>query len=558
MTEIIKNKLLSRLTVTGKSLRWSIMAVLLVAAFIPLILAGFGSWVVFGDLLEQKSVEIMRGSVMRHADAIEAYLLESRHLLEAMSETHDLDEITESSKLQLIFENLNGVSNKGFVDLGVIDAEGRHRAYVGPYDLQNRNYSQADWFSEVLVRGHYISDVFMGYREVPHCVIAVRTSKGGRVWILRATINSAKFDELVQSGFSAGRGEVFIVNSGGVYQTTPIQGGLLEQSTLSDIEVHSGVRDVRVEAEGQTKIRVMTWINDNRWLLVVQQDLGTVQAPVNQAIARGAYVVILAAVILIIITFLATWYLTHRIDRVTAEREKLSRAFVRSAKLASIGELTTGLAHEINNPLAIISAEQTNIADIIKDEFSRSGDYKQALDSVARCQNQVKRCATITRKLLQFGRSKESSVEAVKLAPRLEEIKTLLDRQASLRNVEIELNLEDDLPEVMADPIELEQVIVNLINNAMDAMPQGGRIAISAGLDKNRILLQVADTGAGIEPDIVDRIFEPFFTTKPVGQGTGLGLSVCYGIVHSWGGTIEVESKIGVGTNFRLTLDKKS
>lgn len=556
MAELMKNKLLSRLTATGKSLRWSIMAVLLIAAFIPLLLAGFGSWIVFGNLLEEKSVELMRSSVIRHADAIEAYLEESRHLLEAMSETHNLDEITANNKLQLIFDNLNRVSNEGFIDLGVIDAEGAHRAYVGPYDLQDRNYSQADWFSEVLVRGHYISDVFMGYRQVPHCVIAVRTSRDGQVWILRATINSAKFDELVQSGFSTNKGEVFIVNSEGIYQTTPANGKLLEQSSLSDVEVHSGVRDVRVEDGGGTKIRVMTWINDNRWLLVVQQDLSTVQAPVNQAIARGAYIVIFAAAILIIITFLATWYLIHRIDKVTAEKDTLSRAFVRSAKLASIGELTTGLAHEINNPLAIISAEQTNIADILKDEASSHEDIDQALESVARCQNQVKRCATITRKLLQFGRNKESSVEPVKLAPRLQEIKILLDRQAGLRNVEIILDLPDDLPEVMADPIELEQVVVNLINNAMDAMSNGGKITISAKSDNKKILLEVADTGSGIDPDIVDRIFEPFFTTKPVGQGTGLGLSVCYGIVRSWGGIIEVESQVGRGTNFKLTLDR--
>ena len=265
----------------------------------------------------------------------------------------------------------------------------------------------------------YISDVFMGYRQVPHYIIAVRAVMDDQVWVLRATVNSAKFDELVQSGFTADGGEVFIVNKQGLYQTTPLKGKILDDASLGEVPYYTGVKDIRVEAEGNTKIRVMTWINNDRWLLVVQQDLSTVQSPVNQAIARGAYIVLIAVAILILTAFLATWYLTQRIDKATAEREQISQAFVRSAKLASIGELTTGLAHEINNPLAIISAEQTNISDILLDTASNHDDYNQALESVGRCQNQVKRCAAITKKLLQFGRSKESTIEPIKLAPRL-------------------------------------------------------------------------------------------------------------------------------------------
>jgi two-component system NtrC family sensor kinase len=279
-----------------------------------------------------------------------------------------------------------------------------------------------------------------------------------------------------------------------------------------------------------------------------------VQAPVNQAIARGAYVVLIAVMILILTTVLATWHLTRQIDKVTAEREAMSKAFVRSAKLASIGELTTGLAHEINNPLAINSAEQTNIADIVGNASSDRTDLDQALESVKRCQNQIRRCAAITQKLLQFGRSKEPQVQPTGLAPRLAEIKALMERQASLRNVRIALHVDDRLPKVLADPIEIEQVVVNLINNAFDAMPNGGEITIRADLDVDRVLLEVADSGTGIAPEDLERVVEPFFTTKPVGKGTGLGLSVCYGIVHSWGGEIEISSQVGVGTAVRLIL----
>ncbi|HOP06664.1 MAG TPA: ATP-binding protein [candidate division Zixibacteria bacterium] len=554
MTDNDKQPFIARVTQGYRSLKWRIVAVLLAAAMLPLLLAGFGSWEVFGDLLEQKSSELLRRSVQHNADAIESHLAGRRQLLQSIATNHSLAELKKTDRLQELFANLNEITDNGFVDLGVIDQTGDHLAYVGPYDLKTRNYRDADWFREVLARGHYVSDMFLGYRQVPHCVIAVRASKDGRTWVIRATVNSAQFDEMVKAQFQADSSEVFIVNRSGRYQTTPPGGQLLDSSSLEDLTVFPGLQDTRVKTDGHEFIRVMTWINDNRWLLVVQQDVATVRAPVDQAIARGAYVVLAAFVILILTTVLATWHLTRQIDRVTAEREEISRAFVRSAKLASIGELTTGLAHEINNPLAIISAEQTNINDILSDPNSGKEDLEQAMESVRRCLNQVRRCGAITQKLLQFGRSKESHVEPTELAPRLKEIKGLMERQAGLRNIGIELYLEEGLPPVMADQIEIEQVIVNLINNAFDAMPNGGTITIRAALDIDRVLIEVADTGTGIPPEDLDRVLEPFYTTKPVGKGTGLGLSVCYGIVRSWGGEIEISSEMGVGTAVRLIL----
>lgn len=554
MPENRKRPFWNRLSEGHGTLKWRIIAALLIAALLPLLLAGFGSWVVFGDLLEQKSLEVMRRSVQHHADAIEAHLAERTHLLKTVAENHGLSNLAASGRLRDIFDNLNRVTDHGFIDLGAIDHDGNHVAYIGPYDLQQRNYREADWFKEVLLRGQHVSDVFLGFRQVPHCVVSVRSSRDNQLWILRATINSAQFDDLVQAAFQADSSDVFIVNRDGLYQTTPHDGRVLDSSALTSVPLFPGLRHSRVEEDGRTSIRVMTWINDNRWLLVVQQDLARVQAPVNQAIARGAYVVLIAVMILILTTILATWHLTRLIDRATSEREAMSRAFVRSAKLASIGELTTGLAHEINNPLAIISAEQTNIADILTDQNSSEHDRGQALQSVKRCQNQVRRCAAITQKLLQFGRSTESHVEPTSLAPRLKEIKALMDRQATLRNVRINLYVDDALPPVLADPIEIEQVMVNLINNSFDAMPTGGEIAIRATLDYDRVLLEVADTGTGIERADLDRVIEPFYTTKPVGKGTGLGLSVCYGIVRSWGGEIEIDSEIGKGTAVRLIL----
>nr|MBN2276459.1 hypothetical protein [candidate division Zixibacteria bacterium] len=545
---------LSGFVLRGPALRWRIIIVLLVAAFLPLAIAAFGAWIVFGNLLEQKALEQMRTEVQSHARAIEANLAERVHLLQILVVSRTKKDISDPVRLRLYLEELNHSSGESFVDLGVIDEKGRHLAYVGPYDLQDRNYLETDWFKEVMSRGVYISDVFLGFRRVPHCIIAVKAEDSGRPWILRATINSDQFDALVTSGDLGDNSDAYLVNRQGLYQTRPRVGALLEKAPIDSLTFHRGVRDSRVMVADSVKIRVTTWINDDRWMLVVERGLAAVQAPVNEAIAKGALVVAMAVGLLVVTTFLATWHLIGQIDRANAQREKMTQAFMRSAKLASIGELATGLAHEINNPLAIINAEQTNISDLVAELNENPAPGEQILQSVERAKKQIQRCANITRKMLQFGRQRETSLEPTDIVPRLEEIVNLLRRQAAIRNVEIKIEIDNDLPPALADPVEFEQVIVNLINNALDAMHDGGEITIRAFSGDNQIHLEIKDTGSGIAPENLERIFEPFFTTKPVGKGTGLGLSVCYGIVHSWGGRIRAESALNTGTTMHIAL----
>ena len=537
------------------SLRWRIVAVLLVVSLVPLSLLGIGTWVVFGALLEDKALELQKAVVEKHARAIESYLAERVRLLQLIAGTHSSRDISAPGVLDHQFAGLNLASSDGFVDLGVIDSNGGHLAYVGPFDLKDRNYRESDWFKEVMAGDVHVSDVFLGFREVPHCIIAVKSGSGSEPWILRATINSNQLDSIVSTGTLGKSADVFILNRDGCYQNTPGIGSVLDRAKLPPTEFHRGVRDRRISGipgNGSEKIQVTTWINSNRWVLVVQQDAREVRAPVTRAFTSGALVVLLSVVLMVFTTFVATWHLSNRIDRANAQREEMFRAFMRSARLASVGELATGLAHEINNPLAIISAEETNISDTVRAQEGHVPERDEVLESVERIKRQVRRCANITTKMLQFGRKGETSPEKTDIGPRLQETVDLLRRQAGVRNVEMTLEIEEDLPWILVDPVELEQVLVNLINNSFHALPEGGRIRIIARRFNGEVHLEVRDNGSGIPPEVADRIFEPFFTTKPVGQGTGLGLSVCYGIVHSWGGRIEVESEPGRGTTMRI------
>lgn len=535
------------------TLRWRIVSVLLLVSLLPLVLMGVGAWVVFGRMLERRALELQRTVVQSHAASIEAYLGEQQHQLELLAATNSAATLGTRGALQRSFAGLNLASDGGFVDLGVISADGDHLAYVGPFDLAGRNYRDAAWFSEVMANGVFVSDVFLGFRQVPHLVIAVRSDDAGQPWILRATVNSEKFNGIVRSGALGFTADAYLVNRAGRYQTAPRLGAVLDAAPMPAVD-HSGVREQRVTVAGETRIAMSTWINGNRWQLVVSQAAAELKAPVRRAIAHGAIVAVIATLVVVVTTIAATWHLSRQIDRANAAREEIFRAFMRSAKLASVGELATGLAHEINNPLAIISAESTNIADLL----GPAGEDVNAPQEIAesnRCiRRQVERCAGITSKMLQFGRQRESTLEPTELAPRLASIAGLLDRQARVRNINLELELEEGLPKVLIDPLELEQVVVNLINNSFHALRDGGQVRVRARCEGAEVVVEVEDNGCGMNAEACGQAFEPFFTTKPVGQGTGLGLSVCHGIVSGWGGRIELDSEVDMGTTVTVRL----
>ncbi len=532
------------------SLRWRITIILLLVALVPLGLVGFGSWIVFGRLLENKTLELQDSIVQHHVAEIDSYLNQRVALLEYISNTNSLVDLSSTPVLTDLLRGLNHITNGGFTDLGVFDLQGNHLAYSGPYDLTGRNYSDSPWFLEALQNRVFISDVFYGYRQVPHCIIAVRTDSGTTSWILRATIDSDQFNTIVQSGSFC---ESFIVNADGIYQTASNHGNLLEECPLDSIEHHERIRHESIEWYGETTIQATSWINSGRWILVVLQRASAVQTPVRKAVLAGSLAILIACLLVIGTIFYATRRLILQIDKATAERDEMMNAFMRSAKLASVGELATGLAHEINNPLAIIAAEQTNITDLLE-EFPESQTVLDISGSAQRIKKQVMRCGSITGKMLKFGRTHQSNAIPAHIGPCLKESIALMERQAKIRNIDLTLEMDNDLPECIFDPIELEQVLVNIITNSFHALPDGGFVKTICKQSVNHVEIRITDNGSGMDKATLNRMFEPFFTTKPVGKGTGLGLSVCYGIVKSWGAKMYASSEVGVGTTMTINL----
>ena len=236
------------------------------------------------------------------------------------------------------------------------------------------------------------------------------------------------------------------------------------------------------------------------------------------------------------------------------DRHKANAQILQSEKLAAIGQLAAGVMHEINNPLATISASVAAIQGSVREGSAADGSVDEYLEIIDK---EVDRCSRIVDSLLDFSRPKPTSKAPAALNAILENALFLVKHHRRFKRLAVVKQLDPTDPRTLADPEQLVQVLLALMLNAVDAMEGGGELMLRTGRNPHRrdeVLLEVCDTGVGIPPDHQGKIFEPFFTTKPPGRGTGLGLSVCYGIVEDHHGRIEVESTPGRGSTFRVLL----
>ena len=239
----------------------------------------------------------------------------------------------------------------------------------------------------------------------------------------------------------------------------------------------------------------------------------------------------------------------QKVKERTEELAAVQNTLVQSQRLASLGKLAAGIAHEINNPLGGILVLSSLVVEDLKDD----DPHRENLEEVIK---QTMRCRDIVKGLLQFSRQEEGKTEYVKVNDILNNTLSLIEKQALFHNIEVVKNLDDELPYILGDNSQLQQVFINVILNAVQSMKEIGTLTINTLYDKKNdmVVIEISDTGCGIAEESIDRIFDPFFTTKEVGEGTGLGLSIAYGIVTKHHGRMRVKSKVGEGSTFTIKI----
>ncbi len=525
------------------------------------------SYYFFTHSIESATTASIVRIVEDHRDMIDSFLRERKADLAFILRSYTFKALSNPRELDTVFERLQEKSNT-FVDLGVFNEAGLHVAYHGPYKLVGRVYRQAKWFKEVMKNGYYISDVFLGYRRLPHFVIAIRKQEGGRIWVIRATIDTYMFNHIVGGVHIGKTGEAYLLNAKGVFQTQRRSGGNLMAKDPEALELPESQSSTRTfmqkDSRGEKFLYATTWLREKNWLLVVRQE----KSDAFKALHTATYLVLLVSVLggaaIILVAFFLTGRIVSRMKRADTEKKDLGEQLIRASRLAELGEMAAGFAHEINNPLQIIRSEQALIEAILSDlkeagGLKESKDLAELEDSLGQIRLQIDRCAKITQSILKFGRQSEPVLEDIDLRDYIPQVTAMISKKASVHGIKLVHDISEDSPLVNADPGQLQQVLMNLLNNAFDAIvsrhgPEGGELIVGACPKEEKVEIWVRDNGSGISPENLKRIFSPFFTTKPIGKGTGLGLSVCYGIIDSMGGTIEVASEKGVGTTFTITL----
>ena len=547
--------------------RLILISMILVPA-IPLLLSAAIGFYAFSETTKGYADASLRQAAVDHRRMIDDFLRERRGDLESFLSLLPAEALDGEAALQEVTAMLES-SGAAFQDMGIIGPQATQTAYAGPYDLLGKDYRQAPWYVEALKKGYYISDVFLGYRNVPHFVVAVARRIEGRPWVLRATVNSAVFEDIVGGVDIGDSGEAYILNRENRFQTRRGSGDALLETDPGRYPPQEGgpMTFTTKEDGGESYLTASVPLNDGKWRLIVRQKTSeafhdTVMAGylvVLFLLGGGAVVVALAIVV--------SRRLSDSLHEKAEAVRKLEGQLLQAARLAELGEMAAGFAHEINNPLQIMKADLALFDLTLKDVAGReeNRESRDELTEIAeQLQLQIDRCAAITREILRFGRQDAPQAQTIELAVYLPKVWAMVENKASVHGVGLRCDVAPHVPAVEADPGQLQQVMINLVNNAIHAVVErhgceGGEIAVSAQKDdEGNAVITVADNGTGMSREHLDKIFMPFFTTKAPGQGTGLGLSVCHSIIDSMGGEMTVDSRKGQGTTFTVVIPGKT
>jgi signal transduction histidine kinase len=463
-----------------------------------------------------------------------------------------------------LFESdvLNGILDRmrdsfgGIVDIGVVDNNGIMQAYAGPYDLNGKSDRDQDWFNKAVLRDVYVSDVFMGHRNLPHFIIAVsRTESHGRPLIIRSTIDTDRIIRQIRDAGPTSDYDSFLINRSGLLQTpSRLYGEALDPFPGEVPPFGNSIAMVdEVEIEGRAYFMGSAAIEGSPFIFVILVGQKKLMSGwlVYQREMLGFLVLSVVAILLIIMGITTGW--VQRLKESDLQREATIHNVEHTNRMASIGRLAAGVAHEINNPLAIINEKAGLISDILGSS-TEIPPKEKLLQQTGMILQSVARCSDITHRLLGFARHMDTAHEPIAVDGLIREVLGFLEKEASFRDIHIEMNVSESLPTLYGDKGQLQQLFLNLINNAFDAMEKGGSLQINVGeLKPDKVSVAIVDDGIGIAKDDLENIFEPFFTTRKA-QGTGLGLSISYGIVQKLHGTIDVQSEVGKGTSFTITI----
>ena len=550
-------------------------AILLLLALTPLTLISVLSHYQYEKLLQKEEMDQLVLNLDEAKNRLEEFISKLQSMATFVASSSHYDALQNPVGLEKLFTALQKEYPE-VTDIEIIDNSGKQKAYVGPYNLKEFNHSWQRWYEEVTKHGVYISTVFSGFRDVPHFVVAVRMDYGHQKdnGVLRVTIEGNTLQRFVDGLSTSYADDIFLIDENYVNQTRPRKYGKFgSQCLFYDLGISTKrslkkiIREHDVISEeadqllvnqkyvdGKNVIQAITELDNGPWRVVMIKEQYIYEESWQSFKKRLLIISIICVIVSVIVTLEISASIANHLRESRKQWLAVRDKAEESAKLASLGRLAAGVAHEINNPLAIINQKAGLVQDFM--EMTGEIDHKEAMEEALNgVQSSVERCKKITHRLLGFARHTDVMADEIDINTSLREIIDFLAKEAAYNQIQIAFELDADLQKISSDKNRLQQVFLNITNNAIDAVGSHGQVTLSSKqLDKDHIQVSITDNGPGIPPEVKKRIFDPFFTTKETGKGTGLGLSIAYGIIQKLGGTIKVQSEVGKGTRFEIEL----
>jgi len=524
---------------------------LLAAAFIPFFFIGAVIYTYTTVLLKQQTLVMLENAVQQQKTAIDQFFDARIQALQLISGNLSAERLSQPDVLTGVLQSLS-TRAPYFVDLSIIDHHGRHLAYTGPFDLMSRNYQNSDWYMRIMTRKVFVSDLFLGFRNIPHAVIAVKSAPDQGGWILRGTLNAAYVDAIAGRIAQVQKGDAFLINKNGIYQTTPKkEGGIMTSSGIHDPVRHQGVAIEELNG----RLRLSAWLDTVDWISVVEIDKKDAFAAIYRLRSLVIYIFVLSAIMMFLAVLLTTNYLITRLESKRRRLQHLDEQLRHASRVATAAGLYKGAFARVKDGLSNIDVAAGLIGEALNKTPAVVDGAPEFQNSVQQIQEQTQATRRIIDACMRFDAYAHPVIADIRIDVLLNDLIELNDWEIRHKQVNVIRKLPPDDVVIRSDPAAVRHVLQCLLQNALEAVDAAGEITLAPAVEEDGIRIIVADSGPGIAPADQERIFEALFTTQS--GHAGLGLAVARSIVEKLGGELTVDGRPGKGAAFTLYLPNR-
>jgi len=545
-----------------EKLRVNLIIILILISSVPLVLFAIVVYRKEADLVRKKVLSHLKSIVAQNSLMVDEFRLERMRdlsLLAATIEAHggECDRI----HLKLMYKDRTIYKHIFFAD-----KEGRIRCKTGKGHLFERGLVNQAWFKDAAKGKPFMGELTSREGKDRYDLllsVPVRMANGTIIGVAGAIVDFDNIASIMKNTGIGQTGEIYILNKDGVFLTsTQVEEGRsgerMEPELFAGYFKEVGPNEY-IDYRGKKVVRVFKKLSDSNWYLVGEQDATEVFKDVANLRNLFAGFVVLLIALITLIGYLISRKIVHLLKSAYEQKKELEIQVIQKDKLASMGLLTAGIAHELNTPLA----SALLYTQMLKEDARST--WPVALEKLSSIEGEIKRGSKIVKNLLDFSRQSQTDTVTTDVNEVLGKLLDISEQLCSDRGIEIKRTFEKKLPLVKGNANILHQVFMNIVANAVDAMEKGGTLSVLtrhiASLHKT--VIEIQDTGTGIPEELLGDVFDPFFTTKPSGEGTGLGLAISYSMVRKMGGNIRATSTCATensypyqptGTTFTIEL----